>query len=184
MTYSRAIRLIRIDMSSDSDEQLVRYLLGDVPEADADRLDERSITDDAFALRLRVIENDLVDRYARGEPFDASLERFERLYRASSHLRDKVTIRAGIARAHHEVRSWPQTRTHHPHSQPVPMVEPGSRRRNSAGPGRIPRNGQYATARRVWAARGASSGTSNARTHNFSRSGREHPRQRHRSSRP
>lgn len=77
-------------MSPDSDEQLVRYLLGDVPDAEADRLDERSITDDAFAVRLRVIENDLVDKYARGEPFDASLERFERWYRASSHLRDKV----------------------------------------------------------------------------------------------
>jgi hypothetical protein len=77
-------------MSPDSDEQLVRYLLGDVPDAEADRLDERSITDDAFAVRLRVIENDLVDKYARGEPFDASLERFDRLYRASSHLREKV----------------------------------------------------------------------------------------------
>jgi hypothetical protein len=88
-------------MSPDSDEQLVRYLLGDVPDAEADRLDERSITDDAFAVRLRVIENDLVDKYARGEPFDASLERFDRLYRASSHLREKVRF----AQALHQITS-------------------------------------------------------------------------------
>jgi hypothetical protein len=77
-------------MRADSDEHLVRYLLGDLPDAEAERLDERSITDEAFALRLRVLENDLIDRYARGEPFDASLERLDRLYRASAYLRDKV----------------------------------------------------------------------------------------------
>jgi hypothetical protein len=77
-------------MRTDSDDQLVRYLLGDLADDEAERLDERSITDDAFALRLREIENDLVDRYARGEPFDAALERFNRMYRASPHLREKV----------------------------------------------------------------------------------------------
>lgn len=77
-------------MSRDPDEHLVRYLLGDLSDAEAKRLDERSVTDEAFALRLRVLENDLVDRYARGEPFDVSLERFDRLYRASPHLCDKV----------------------------------------------------------------------------------------------
>jgi hypothetical protein len=73
-------------MTPDSDEHLVRYLLGALPQAEAERLDERSITDDAFALRLREIENDLVDRYARGERLDI----FERACRTSSHLREKV----------------------------------------------------------------------------------------------
>ena len=77
-------------MRSDSDDELVRYLLGDLPPAEAERLDERSVTDDEFALRLRELENDLVDRYARGEAFDVSLEQFDRLHRGSSHLRDKV----------------------------------------------------------------------------------------------
>ena len=77
-------------MPADSDEQLVRYLLGELPEAEAELLDERSVTDDALALRLRELENDLVDRYARGEALDVPLEQFDRLHRRSAHLRDKV----------------------------------------------------------------------------------------------
>ena len=77
-------------MPPDSDDHLVRHLLGDLPEAEAERLDERSITDSEFALRLRELENDLIDRYARGEAFDVSLEQFERLHRRSPYLRDKV----------------------------------------------------------------------------------------------
>lgn len=77
-------------MSSESDEHLVRYLLGELPDDEAEQLDERSITDDQLALRLRMVENELVDRYARGELFDASLERFDRLYRGSPNLREKV----------------------------------------------------------------------------------------------
>jgi hypothetical protein len=77
-------------MDLDSDEHLVRYLLGDLPADEAERLDQRSVADDTLALRLRVLENELVDRYVRGEPFDLSLERFGRLYRTSAHLREKV----------------------------------------------------------------------------------------------
>jgi hypothetical protein len=77
-------------MSADSDEQVVRYLLGDLPDDETERLDERSITDGAFAERLRAAENDLVDRYARGQPLGAPLERFERACRASPYLGEKV----------------------------------------------------------------------------------------------
>ena len=77
-------------MTPDSDEHLVRYLLGELPDDEADRLDERSIMDDALALRLRQLENDLADRYVLGGPLDVSLEKFDRLHRRSSHLRDKV----------------------------------------------------------------------------------------------
>lgn len=76
-------------MRPDSDEHLVGYILGDVAPDEAERLDERSITDKAFALRVRTLENDLIDRYARGER-DQSLERFDRLHRRSPYLRDKV----------------------------------------------------------------------------------------------
>ena len=77
-------------MSHESDEQLVRYLLGDLPEDEAESLDERSITDDAIALRLRVLEDELVDRYARGERFGGALERFDRVHRDSPYLQEKV----------------------------------------------------------------------------------------------
>jgi hypothetical protein len=79
-------------MPEPSDDHLVRYLAGDLPPDESERLDERSVTDGEFSLRLRMIENDLVDRYARGEPFDAALQQLDRVYRASPHLRYKVTF--------------------------------------------------------------------------------------------
>jgi hypothetical protein len=84
-------------MDADSDDRLVRYLLGDLPDDEAERLDERSITDDALALRLRVMENDLIDRYARGEPFDAALERFDSMFRTSAHLRERVRFAQALS---------------------------------------------------------------------------------------
>jgi hypothetical protein len=103
-------------MRTESDDYLVRYVLGELPDAEAEELDERSITDDAFALRLRELENDLVDRYARGEHFDGLLERFDRLYPASPHLREKVlfaqslqavTAKAEPGRRHQGIPSSP-----------------------------------------------------------------------------
>ena len=40
-------------MSADSDEYLIRYILRELPESEAERLDEQSVSDDAFARRLR-----------------------------------------------------------------------------------------------------------------------------------
>jgi hypothetical protein len=103
-------------MRTESDDYLVRYVLGELPDAEAEELDERSITDDAFALRLRELENDLVDRYARGEHFDGLLERFDRLYPASPHLREKVlfaqslqalTAKSAPSRKHERIRPAP-----------------------------------------------------------------------------
>ena len=77
-------------MSQDSDEHLIRYLLGELPEAEAERLDERSITDDAFAERLRLLEDDIVDRYTRGESLGIARSRIEEIHRASPYLQQKV----------------------------------------------------------------------------------------------
>ena len=74
------------------DRQLVRYLLGLLPENDAERLDEQSIVDDEFAARLRAVENDLVDAYVRGALEGELLERFESFYLASPRRRDKVAF--------------------------------------------------------------------------------------------
>ena len=77
-------------MLPDSDEHLIRYILRDLPDDEAERLDERSVTDEAFAQRLREVENDLVDRYARVGATDESLNRFEQRVRDSTYLRNKV----------------------------------------------------------------------------------------------
>ena len=88
-------------MTADSDEYLIRYILRDLPESEAEVLDERSVTNEAFAQRLRELENDLVDRYAREGATDESLNRFEQRVRDSTYLRNKVQF----ARALQEVSS-------------------------------------------------------------------------------
>ena len=71
-------------------ERLVQYLLGSLPEDEAERLDELSVVDDEFVWRLRAAENDLVDAYVRGDLSGAALERFESSYLASAKRRAKV----------------------------------------------------------------------------------------------
>ena len=72
------------------DRQLERYLLGLLPEGDAERLDELSITDDDVAGRLRIVEDDLVDAYVSGELAGELLERFESFYLSSERRRQRV----------------------------------------------------------------------------------------------
>jgi hypothetical protein len=76
--------------SIQDDQQLVRYLLGLLPEEEAERFDEQSIVVDEFAVRLQCVENDLVDAYVSGTLEGDILERFESFYLASPLRREKV----------------------------------------------------------------------------------------------
>ena len=42
---------------------LIRYLVGRASEEEAEQLDELSVVDEEFAIRLRAVEHDLVDAY-------------------------------------------------------------------------------------------------------------------------
>ena len=79
------------------DQILTRYLLGDSPQEEAERLDELSVADEEFAWRLSALENDLVDAYARGELSGKERERFEARYRLSARTREKVDFARGLA---------------------------------------------------------------------------------------
>lgn len=73
------------------DKQVVtQYLLGALSEAEQERLDEMSLTDDEFADRLRVVENDLIDSYVGGELSGEALTRFNTHYLASPGRRERV----------------------------------------------------------------------------------------------
>jgi hypothetical protein len=76
--------------SGHDDQQLVRYLLRLLPEEDAERIDDLSISDDEVSWRLRVVENDLVDAYVSGALTGETLERFESFYLSSERRRQKV----------------------------------------------------------------------------------------------
>jgi len=74
------------------DDLLVRYLLGELSEADAERLDEQSVVDDDFAARLRLVEDDLVDAYASGRLTGERRKRFEGHYLASPRRRERSSF--------------------------------------------------------------------------------------------
>ena len=75
---------------------LRRYLLGALPEVDAERLHELSVADDAFGGRLDAIENDLVDAYVRGELSQENLKQFKSFYLSSPRRREKVRLAEGF----------------------------------------------------------------------------------------
>jgi hypothetical protein len=72
------------------DSVITRYLLGELPPQETERLDQLGFTDEDFVLRLQLIENDLVDAYARGDLQPPLLERFTSVYLSSPKRRDKV----------------------------------------------------------------------------------------------
>jgi hypothetical protein len=74
------------------DSVLKRYLVGSLPDAEAERLDELSVTDDEVAARLSAVEHDLVDEYVSGELSGDTLDRFRSHYLTSPTRREKVAF--------------------------------------------------------------------------------------------
>lgn len=71
-------------------EEITAYLLGILPEAEVERLDELSFIDDDFVNELNIAEKDLIDAYVNGELAGEKLEKFESYYLASPLRRKKV----------------------------------------------------------------------------------------------
>src|SRR5262245_58458661 len=94
------------------DDHLIRYLLGCLPEEEAERVDEESIVDDELAERLRLVEDDLVDAYASGTLTGERHERFESSYLASRRRRKKAAFAksflAGIDRQESRLAAVPR----------------------------------------------------------------------------
>lgn len=86
------------DQHQYDDQLLSRYLLGGLSDEEAERLDEWSITDEEFALRLDAVENDLVDAYVRGELFGEMLDRFKNSYLSSTKRLEKVEFSRTLLR--------------------------------------------------------------------------------------
>jgi len=83
-------------MSSNGDPrfeiELTQYLLGGLSERKAEQFDQLSITDDEFASRLSVVENNLVDAYVHDELSGETLQRFQSYYLSTPKRREKVKV--------------------------------------------------------------------------------------------
>jgi len=84
------------DKSIYDEALLTRYLLGELPAEQAEKLDELSIVDEEFAWRLRAAEDDLVDTYVRGTLADEELKKFRASYLSSPARRHKAEFAAAL----------------------------------------------------------------------------------------
>jgi hypothetical protein len=73
-----------------NNETIVQYLLGSLSEAETERLDQLSVSDDDFADNLMAVEADLVDAYARGNLKAEDSERFLAHYLLTPRRRRKL----------------------------------------------------------------------------------------------
>lgn len=80
-----------------SHETLARYVLGTLPPEEAEKLDERSVTDAEFAAQLKVVEHDLADAYVRGELSADERQQWERIFLASPEGRDQLRFATALA---------------------------------------------------------------------------------------
>lgn len=70
--------------------KLKKYLLGELSAAENETFDELSFTDENFDAERKASENDLIDAYLNREMSDSDLKKFESVYLATKHRREKV----------------------------------------------------------------------------------------------
>src|SRR5262245_61786778 len=79
------------------DRLLVQYLVGDCPEEERERVEERFFADEETFERLCELEEDLAWRYARGQLNATEREQVERAY-AAPPRRDRLILTIALGR--------------------------------------------------------------------------------------
>lgn len=77
-------------------EEMKRFLFHEMSESERTVMEERFFTDNELFYELVETENDLVDRYARGELGGADLARFEASLKKSPERREKLANAAAL----------------------------------------------------------------------------------------
>lgn len=80
-----------------SRELIVRYLLGDLPQEDQVKIENRAFQDQRYLENIVAIEDDLVDGYVRGEISVAQRAKFEENFFSSERRRSKVAFARALA---------------------------------------------------------------------------------------
>lgn len=85
-------------MEPGADEQsvMIRYLLGELSEAERDALETAYFSDDASVEKLEFVRDDLIDRYTAGRLSGAERERFENHFLQSPHNRRKLAFATAL----------------------------------------------------------------------------------------
>src|SRR5262245_36490060 len=80
------------------DQRLIRYLVGQLSEAERTDVEDRYFADDALFEYLSAIETELIDAYIRAELSPANRAHFEQRFLGSPRPRARI----GLARRLHE----------------------------------------------------------------------------------
>ena len=75
-----------------TNQDIIAYLLGSLPEVEAERFDELSFTDNEFADLLKSAEKDLIDAFVNDELSGTTLENFKSHYLMLPLRREKVNF--------------------------------------------------------------------------------------------
>jgi hypothetical protein len=85
-------------MQRKTDEiQMRRYFLGDLPQEERVRLEDRYLADVELFEALLATENDLIDAYVRGELTEAERQQFEAEYLKSPERRDRLDFARALS---------------------------------------------------------------------------------------
>jgi len=76
----------------DDKDRLVRYLLGDLAEADHQRLEKECLADDKLGETLSAIENDLIDAYVCGELSEKQRQQFEQNFLDTPEKHEQLEV--------------------------------------------------------------------------------------------
>ncbi len=75
-----------------SEELIVRYLLGELPEEKQSEIEDRAFQDQPYLQLILAVESDLIDEYVQGELSDSTRRQFETRFLASGERRRKVAF--------------------------------------------------------------------------------------------
>ena len=77
------------------EQEIIRYLLGELSAEETDRFEEKYFTDDETFDRLFVVRTDLIDRYLHGRLSKEQTVKFENFFLQSpDHRREVVLMRS------------------------------------------------------------------------------------------
>jgi len=115
-------------LRSEDEENIIRYLLGALPEAESDRFEQLYLRDEALFDQLSEIEDELIDDYAGGALDDENRERFEQNFLRSPERCEKTQL--AVAMTEHAA-AWKVQKELNasspsamPHSSRIDSIEP------------------------------------------------------------
>lgn len=80
-----------------NEKSIVRYLLGDLPEQEQVRIEDRAFSDPEYLQNVLAVESDLIDEYVRGGLSEHERRQFESRFLASRERRQKVEFARALS---------------------------------------------------------------------------------------